>query len=301
MGKFELNEDTKWAVRDIINNYFRLGYINYVYYNSKHIIAINKPTLILLPPRCNRIVEGFTKFVQKDSYWTAILTGARTPGFMLKLFRRAENIKRLSYEIIPSSDGIMPETVFFHATDRASISELANALGITFNNDIYANALLKKIASVESYEKHITQSVSKDYYDSITNCEVIDYCYLEETGLYRKSSCFDKKGAVVTYFPGSYRTQTILWKSELQYKVDKHWGHLLGMSMSSSKVIKHNESLSVIQLPKAIQLPLLYARALTLITGKIPQIENRVRSYSVYDNPFTQFVNVNAILNKLGQ
>ena len=195
----------------------------------------------------------------------------------------------------------MPETIFFHAMDRARISDLANTLGIKFNNDIYSNALLKKIASVESYEKHVTQIVSKDYYDSITNCEVVDYSYMGKTGRYRKSSSFDKDGAVVTYFPGSFRAQTILWKSGLQYKVDKHWGHLLGMSMSSSKIIKHNASLSVIQLPKEIQLPLLYARALTLITGKIPQLENQLRSYSVYDNPFTQFVNVDAILNKLGQ
>ena len=301
LGRFELNDDTKWGVRDIINNYFRLGYINYAYCNSEHIIAVNKPTLILLPPRCERIVNCVTKFVQKDSYWTAILTGARTPEFMLKLFRKAENIKELSYEIIPSCDGIMPETIFFHAMDRARISDLANTLGIKFNNDIYSNALLKKIASVESYEKHVTQIVSKDYYDSITNCEVVDYSYMGKTGRYRKSSSFDKDGAVVTYFPGSFRAQTILWKSGLQYKVDKHWGHLLGMSMSSSKIIKHNASLSVIQLPKEIQLPLLYARALTLITGKIPQLENQLRSYSVYDNPFTQFVNVDAILNKLGQ
>ena len=301
LGKFELNDDTKWGVRDIINNYFRLGYINYAYSNSEHIIAVNKPTLILLPPRCERIVDCVTKFVQKDSYWTAILTGARTPEFMLKLFRRAENIKELSYEIIPSRDGIMPETIFFHAMDRARISELANTLGIKFNNDIYSNALLKKIASVESYEKHVTQIVSKDYYDSITNCEIVDYSYMGKTGRYRKSSSFDKDGAVVTYFPGSFRAQTILWKFGLQYKVDKHWGHLLGMSMSSSKIIKHNASLSVIQLPKEIQLPLLYARALTLITGKIPQLGNQLRSYSMYDNPFTQFVNVDAILNKLGQ
>lgn len=301
LGKFELNDNTKWFVREIINNYFRLGYINYAYFNSEHIIAINKPTLILLPPRCERIVDRITKFVQKDSYWTAILTGARTPEFMSKLFQRAENIKDLSYEIIQSYDGIMPETIFFHANDRDRILELANALGIKFNNDIYSNALLKKIASVESYEKYATQTVSKDYYDSITNFEVVDYNYMGETGRYRKLSNYDKNGAVVTYFPGSFRAQTVLWKSGLQYKVDKHWGHLLGMAMSSSKIVKHNTSLSVIQLPKAIQLPLLYARALTLITGKIPQLENQLRSYSMYDNPFTQFVNINVILNKLGQ
>ena len=301
LGKFEFNESNKWAVRDIINNYFRLGYINYAYFNSEHIIAINKPTLILLPPRCRRIVEGkIIKLVQKDSYWTAVLTGARTPEFMLKLFRKAENIKGLSCEIV-ASDGIMPETVIFHAMDRATISELAHVMGIKFSNDIYANALLKKIASVESYERHITRNASKDYYDSITNCESVDYSSLGETGHYRKSSGFDKNSAVVTYFPGSFRTQTILWKSGVQYKVDKHWGHLLGMAMNSSKVIKYDESLSVIQLPKAIQLPLLYARALTLITGKIPQIKNQLRSYSVYENPFTQFVDIDTILQMLGQ
>ena len=51
------DENKKYVTSTIVNNYSRLGYINYCYAkNNKevqgaHIISVNKPTLVMLPPK----------------------------------------------------------------------------------------------------------------------------------------------------------------------------------------------------------------------------------------------------------
>jgi hypothetical protein len=52
-------------------------------------------------------------------------------------------------------------------------------------------------------------------------------------------------------------------------------------------------------MPKQIRLPLLYARALTLMTGEIPELEKSKRVYELCDNPFAQSITPEAIINKL--
>ena len=58
---------------------------------------------------------------------------------------------------------------------------------------------------------------------------------------------------------------------------------------------------STIKIPKFIRLPFLYARALTLMTGEIPEISNDKRAYELCDNPFAQSIAPEAIITKLGQ
>lgn len=301
-GRIEINKENRWAVLDMINNYFRMGYINYVYAKGEHLIAVNKPAFILLPPKIQKEYINSLKFIkQTESYWTAILTGARVPKLMEELIKRTSNSKLLSIEIKPSSDSLMPETVFIKADSLDDIQDLASDLGVTFFKSIYSNALLNQMASINEYQDHVMHKVSEDYYDDIKNFEVIDYKTLAELGKYKKIHSFSKGKAIVTYFPSSFRNQTIMWVNDKQYKVDKHWGHLLGMHFDNAKVVKYIEDNSTIRLPQALQLPLLYARALTMVTGEIPKVENFERLYHICENPYTLSVKIEYILNKIGQ
>ncbi len=301
-GKIEVNRENRWAVLDMINNYFRMGYINYVYTKGEHLIAVNKPTLILLPPKIRKEYINSLKVIkQTENYWTAILTGARTPQLMEELIKRTANSKLFSIEVRPSSDGIMPETIFIKADNLDDIQNLASNLGITFFKSIYSNALLNQIASIIEYQDHVMLKESEDYYDDIRNFEVVDYKTLAASGKYKKVHSFSKGKAIATYFPSSFRNQTIMWIDEKQYKVDKYWGHLLGMRFDDAKIVKYNENNSTICLPQVLQLPLLYARALTMVTGEIPKVKNFERSYHICENPYTLSVNIDYILNKIGQ
>ena len=301
-GRIEINRENRWAVLDMINNYFRMGYINYAYVKGEHLIAVNKPALILLPPKIQKEYINSLKIIkQTENYWTAILTGARVPRLMEELIKRTSQNKLLSIEIKPSTDGVMPETVFIKADSLEDIQDLASNLGINFFRSIYSNALLNQMASIFEYQSHVMQKESEDYYDNIRNFEVADYKTLAKSRKYRKIHSFSKGKAIVTYFPYSFRNQTIMWIDEIQYKVDKYWGHLLGMHFDDAKVVRYNEDNSTICLPQALQLPLLYARALTMVTGEIPKVENFERSYHICENPYTLSVNIDYILNKIGQ
>ena len=106
---------------------------------------------------------------------------------------------------------------------------------------------------------------------------------------------------IVTYFPGKYTEKSILWKNGNQYPVDKYWGQFIGMNLKGAKVIEIDRETNTIKIPKHIRLPFLYARALTLMTGEIPEIDNDRRAYELCDNPFAQAIAPEAIVTKLGQ
>ncbi len=305
---FEFSISKKWAVRSIIDNYFRMGYINYAYIDGKHVIAVNKPTLILIPPKtCRQTLKGtrITTIKHLDSYWTALLTGARTPNDMNNFFNVVKTFKYndigLSVEVVPSVDGLLPQTIYIRSYSLETIIEFAKKYSYTFQKCIYSNTLLHSLSSVGDYLSHITRQESYDRYDGISNFVRIDYSKLAEEGKYLRLNDFSKDKSVVTYFPGTFREQTILWESGKQYSTDKHWGNLIGMSFEQVSVIKVDQDSKVLTLPIMIQLPQLYARALTLVSGKIPIEEGDTRCYELYDNPFAQASDSNFILQKLSQ
>ena len=64
----------------------------------------------------------------------------------------------------------------------------------------------------------------------------------------------------------------------------------------------YDEDKELIILPQQIRLPLLYARALTLITGKTPSATFGSRAYNVVgQNPLIKACKPETILRKLGQ
>jgi|WetSurMetagenome_2_1015567.scaffolds.fasta_scaffold01432_6 hypothetical protein len=305
---FKFDKDKKWAVRSVIDNYFRLGYINYAYIDGKHVLAVNRPTLLLLPPKTKRVNLPHTKIIRikhTECFWTALLSGARTPKSMNSFVKVARsfsyNKEKLSIKIEPSTDELLPQTVYIRANSIDTITKFAEQYNISFQKCIYSNTLLNAIADVSEYIIHITQKESFDRYDGITNFVRIDYTKLANEGIYHKSNEFSKDSAIVTYFPGTFREQTIFWKDGNQYLTDKHWGHLIGMALDKAQIIKVKPDSNVLELPIMLQLPQLYARALTLVSGKIPNEGDGTRTYGIYDNPYVGAADSNSILKKLSQ
>lgn len=114
---------------------------------------------------------------------------------------------------------------------------------------------------------------------------------------------FDKANDFVTFFPGTREEVSVVIKDGCMFEVDKYWGHFIGMSLSDAKVLIHDEDKAQISMPQQIRLPLLYARALTLLTGQTPTSTFGSRTYSIGVNPCTyaSASSPDTILGKLGQ
>ena len=104
------------------------------------------------------------------------------------------------------------------------------------------------------------------------------------------------------FFPGTRDETCVLIDNGRMIEIDKYWGHFIGMRMQNAKVLQYDEDKELIILPQQIRLPLLYARALTLITGKTPSATFGSRAYNVVgQNPLIKACKPETILRKLGQ
>ena len=112
---------------------------------------------------------------------------------------------------------------------------------------------------------------------------------------------FNSDSDVVSFFPGTRDETTIMVDDGKMVEIDKYWGYFVGMYKAGVKVLQHDAEQSQISLPQQFRLPLLYARALTLLTGSTPDSVFGSRTYSIGVNPFTFASSPEAILNKLGQ
>ena len=311
---------SKWSIRSLIDNYFRLGYINYAYHNNQHLIAINKPTMVLIPSKVNRTVnENQLATVKgnncKEKHFKAMLTGARTPSFMENFINCVNGFshdgKRIRLQVDKQNNPLYPQKVILWCEDELTLKKFADTYGIQFQVSLYANSLLNCIGSVKDYEKYIYEKYSEftETYEGFNDYSVLDFKYMAECAsegvridynrVYRDE--FDPEADIVTYFPGKYTEKSILWKNGNQYPVDKYWGQFIGMNLKGAKVIEIDRETNTIKIPKHIRLPFLYARALTLMTGEIPEINNDRRAYELCDNPFAQAIAPEAIVTKLGQ
>ena len=313
------NAAGKWQINAVLDNYCRLGYINYAYHDGKHIIAPNKPTLILLPSKTSTKPFGNGRIHYcTDRDFCAFLSGARTPEFVQKLLRRAQafvgtNDDRIRVQVDKSADPIYPQRILLWASSWHTFATFAEKFGLQFQRTIYSKSLLDLLGSVEDYKRHILDIDSfNETYEGYSDLTCIDYGKMAALVAEDKpiknnqvsSSTYSQDGAVVTYFPEKYYEKTILWHEGKQYPIDKYWGHFVGMGLAGAKVARIDEispGHPVLKLPLQIKLPILYARALTLMTGDIPEYWKGRRVYKLCDNPFTQSMSPESILMKLNQ
>ena len=112
---------------------------------------------------------------------------------------------------------------------------------------------------------------------------------------------YDRQDDVVTFFPGTRDETTIMINEGNMVEIDKYWGYFVGMYKANAKILQYDEDKVQISMPQQFRLPLLYARALTLLNGSTPDSVFGSRTYSLDVNPCTFASHPKNILQKLGQ
>ena len=321
-SEFENNEDThaltdKYSLSNALADYFRMGYINYAYTDGVLHLTANRPTLILLTPRYNQIVTPtiggriMKQFKCAEKHYKCLLTGGRT----IALVREIEKYqKTLGYQVeyLEATDYLQPQTIYIHAEERSTFIALAEKCDLLYQDNIYANALIKALPSVEDYIIAQKENESRDLFD-VPSFRAIDYQKMAT--LYPKKlaqrhaianyeidkDSYDSKNDVVIFFPGSRDETTIMIDEGNMVEIDKYWGYFVGMYKANAKILQYDEDTVQISLPQQFRLPLLYARALTLLNGSTPDSVFGSRTYCLDVNPCTFDSQPKNILQKLGQ
>lgn len=321
LSEFE-NEDVhafadKYSLSNALADYFRMGYINYVYTDGVLHLTANRPTLVLLTPRFKQVISSsvggrrMKKFVCEEKLYKCLLTGGRT----IALVREIEKYqKMLGYqmEFLEATDYLQPQTIYIHAANRSVFKALASKCNLLYQDDIYANALIEALPSVEDYIIAQKNNNSRDLFN-VPSFRSIDYSkmavlYPEKFTQKRaianneiEKDSYDNQNDVVTFFPGSRDETTIMIDEGNMVEIDKYWGYFVGMYKANAKILQYDEDTVQISLPHQFRLPLLYARALTLLNGNTPNSVIGSRTYCLDVNPYTFGSQPNNILHKLGQ
>lgn len=317
----EKDHKVKYALQNTLADYFRLGYINYAYTSNGFTIAANRPSLILLTPEFNREIisagmygKNIVSIKCTEKRYKCILTGGRTIALVNEIVKLQQEYN-YEVEFIDDANALMPQTIYIHAEKRSSFKDLADRCNLLYQDNIYANALIETLPSVVDYiEKQKTDAEERDLFE-VRNYRTIDYNKMAEiypdklkTGraIFNTEvdkEIFNKENDIVTFFPGTRDEVTVMITEGRMLEVDKYWGHFVGMYYAGAKVVQHNYDAAELSLPQQIRLPLLYARALTLLTGKTPESTFGSRTYSIGVNPYTDASasNPDTILSKLGQ
>ena len=308
----------KYVLDNALADYFRMGYINYAYTDKGFFLTANRPTLILLTPEFERSITSgrFGKEIVKvtcaENRYKCLLTGGRTIGLVhdIEKYQQALGYKM---EFVEESDYLQPQTIYIHADNRSVFANLAQKCHLLYQDNIYANALLEKLPSVVDYLAELRRSGTEWELFGVHRFRAIDYAKMAELYPHRLAAghaianyeidkdSFDRKNDVVTFFPGSRDETSVLIEDGRMLEIDKYWGHFVAMYKSQSQVLQYDSAHVHISLPQQIRLPLLYARALTLKTGKTPASVFGSRTYSLGINPFAFASNPELILQKLGQ
>lgn len=316
----ESRSQDRYALQNALSDYFRMGYINYTFTDKGLCLVANHPTLILLSPEYKRDItpgmNGKNLVITKcnERKYKCLLTGGRTISLIDNILK---NMRRLGYDVeIKDEDNIlMPQTIYIHADERSVFKTMAETMNLHYQDNIYANAMLEKLPSVDEYlQQIITWGVERDLF-MVSNYRSIDYQRMAElypnklrdsaaisnSEIDKKS--FNKKDDFVTFFPGTREETSVIINEGRMIEVNKYWGHFIGMKKMGAKVLIHDVDRAQINMPQQLRLPLLYARALTLLTGKTPESSFGTRTYSIGVNPCTyaSASSPDNILRKLGQ
>ena len=304
----------RYSLANALADYFRMGYINYAYTDTGFCMTANRPTLILLTPRFRRIASAGLRGIltSEENEFKCLLTGGRT----VDLIKKIEKYQRplgFHIEYVNNADFLLPQTIFIHAPKRSVFSDLAEKCNLLYQDNIYANALLEALPSIKDYiSEKVMHGTERDLFE-VKSFRAIDYkktatMYPEKLAAKQAianyeidKESFDKQNDVVTFFPSSRDETTIMINEGRMVEIDKYWGYFVGMYKSKAKIIQYDKDSIQISMPQQFRLPLLYARALTLLNGITPDSVFGSRTYSLGINPCTFASDPENILRKLGQ
>ena len=308
----------KYSLSNALADYFRMGYVNYVYTESGLKLTANRPTLILLTPKYKRDVNpgvGDRKIVRvncTEKNFKCLLTGGRTIALVREIEKHQQSLG-YQVEYLESTDYLQPQTIYIHAASRSVFKDLAERCHLFYQDNIYANSLIEALPSIEDYIAfQSTNGKERDLF-GVRSFRAIDYKKVGEIYPDKLSSkqaianyeidksAFDPQSDVVTFFPGSRDEITVSIDEGQMVEIDKYWGYFIGMHKAHAKVLQYDEDSVQISMPQQFRLPLLYARALTLLNGNTPESVFGSRTYNLDVNPCTFASKPENILQKLGQ
>lgn len=308
----------KYSLGNTLADYFRMGYINYAYTEGGLRLTANRPTLILLTPKYIREVTpgiGGKKIVRircAENSFKCLLTGGRTIALVREIEKHRQSLG-YQVEYLESSDYLQPQTIYIHAADRSVFQALAERCHLLYQDNIYANSLIEALPAVEDYMAvHQVSGIERDLF-GVRSFRAIDYKKvgtIYPNRLVAKQAIanyeidktsFDSQDDVVTFFPGSREEITISIDEGRMVEIDKYWGYFIGMYKAHVKILHYDEDTVQISMPQQFRLPLLYARALTLLNGNTPESVFGSRTYDLDVNPCTFASKPENILQKLGQ
>lgn len=303
--------DIEYKFNRLLNNYCRLGYINYFYdrrgAGESHLISVNRPTLIMLPPKYNVVtIPGLNRsFKCSESWFKFLLSGARTPAFMNKVISLAKNSKDIRVQVCNAQTPLYPHEVIIWAYTESAIKDYAQKLNIGLQFCIYSKTLFDKIGDIDSYIENTLTNESQYGYDNVQSFESIDYSEIAEVNTsqeykIRMKNYINRDNDVVRYWPKTYNEENILWRNGHVYPIEKFWASYVGAHINKAKIIRV-DNYHIIT-PYKFRLPVIYDRALTLISGSLPSIitNRQYLDYSLYDSPFVH-INSQIITKKLNQ
>ena len=308
----------RYSLANALADYFRMGYINYSYTDTGFCMTANRPTLILLTPKYKRTVSDGIRGKKMvtvscvENEYKCLLTGGRSVA-LIKKIEKYQRPLGFHVEYVENTDFLQPQTIYIHAANRSAFSALAEKCDLLYQDTIYANALLASLPSIEDYISDKNNNGTERDLFGVNSFRTIDY--LKMAAIYPEKlsakqaianyeidkEFFDKHNDVVTFFPGSRDETTVMINEGRMVEIDKYWGYFIGMYKSQTKIIQYDEDHIQISLPQQFRLPLLYARALTLLTGSTPNSVFGSRTYSLDVNPLAGAIQPERILQKLGQ
>ena len=146
----------KYSLNNALADYFRMGYVNYVYTESGLKLTANRPTLILLTPKYKRDVNSGVrdkKIVRlncTEKKFKCLLTGGRTIALVREIEKHQQSLG-YQVEYLESTDYLQPQTIYIHAASRFVFKELAERCHLFYQDNIYANSLIEALPSIEDY------------------------------------------------------------------------------------------------------------------------------------------------------
>lgn len=296
----------------LIGELEKSGFIETTYDREKgQEIYVIPPTLVMLPNRFQKCVDGFTRIDPIDGYYTGLVLGARTNNLVSKIIAESEDLG-ISVDFSPSANTLLPCRIALYSHEWRHFSVLADAVGLLYRgNSYYSASVLSTFPDPITYFNEVVLKSSPVYRyptdNSFKGYTCLDYELLAEElsnrldGHRARRNIFKKKSFNPQLDLVTYQTETILWYNNNQYVVDKYWGHLIICALKGIKGIVQIDPGAplTICLPTEIKLPSLISRAITLVTGDLPDERNGVRRYETVDNPYMKDAHANNIISKL--
>lgn len=290
-------------LENILNDWFALGYLNIGNSDSKRKFVSNQPTLVLLTPDyITTSVNGIS--ASSISHLTCILSGGRDRDLVDKVTEmQRQSPSHFTLEFKEESD-TLPHTILIHSKDIQVFSNIAENLGLRFNQRVYAPAMFAGLPTISQY-REMARKHSVAYSGRALTYDINAIASDLQSGTMKSASVYKRYQRNQTGFNiySDYgRKVGVMVLNDESYRVGRNWGLWIQAADSDCHLAIMNNANEFI-IPGVTPLPRIYHRALCLITGQLPKYDSDTKTnhYRLVSNPTVPAQNItgDAIINKL--